>query len=140
MIADIQKFLFSWYSGYSFQYKLPNLECYFEHTGLNYWWYPIHLRISKIVLKFPNILDNIVVREHQHKKGKRANKWLYQNTNNIIAGTTGKETQSEILLGIGGKKSKFCYIFACTIISLVFVFSPIFRDNESHLVCNNLNV
>ena len=41
-----------------------------------------------------------MVKEHQHKKkGKRANKWLYQNTNNIIAGTTGKETQSEILLG-----------------------------------------
>ena len=43
-----------------------------------------------------NILDNIVVRVNQHKKGKRANKWLYQNANNIIAGTTGKKTQSGI--------------------------------------------
>ena len=52
-------------------------------------------------------MDNIVVRVNQHKKGKRANKWLYQNANNIIAGTTGKKTQSGIWFGVEKEKASF---------------------------------
>ena len=64
-----------------------------------------HIHLSFMLL--PNILDNIVVRVNQHKKGKRANKWLYQNANNIIAGTTGKKTQSGIWFGVEKEKASF---------------------------------